>query len=120
VLANHNAPRQVVISGPTAAVDDAVETLRQGVRCENGSLSRARFTARWCAPPATDSRRCSGRDHADPELPVWSNRTATVYGGDVRTELAAQIGAPVRFVDEIEGMYADGARIFVEAGPAGS
>ena len=35
----------------------------------------------------------------------------------VRAELAAQIGAPVRFVEQIEAMYADGARVFVEAGP---
>jgi acyl transferase domain-containing protein len=35
----------------------------------------------------------------------------------VRAELAAQIGAPVRFVDQIEAMYAAGARVFVEAGP---
>ena len=35
----------------------------------------------------------------------------------LRRRLAAQIGAPVRFVEQIEAMYAAGARIFVEAGP---
>ena len=29
----------------------------------------------------------------------------------------AQIGSPVRFLDEIEAMYAAGIRVFIEAGP---
>src|SRR6185295_17879802 len=55
-----------------------------------------------------------------PRIPVWSNRTAAPYeadAGHVRAELAAQIGAPVRFADEVEAMYAAGARVFVEVGP---
>jgi malonyl CoA-acyl carrier protein transacylase len=55
-----------------------------------------------------------------PEFPVWSNRTAAPYGDhadEIRAELAAQIGAPVGFVAQIEAMYEAGARIFVEAGP---
>jgi acyl transferase domain-containing protein len=35
----------------------------------------------------------------------------------VRSELAAQIGSPVRFMDEIEAMYEAGVRVFIEAGP---
>src|SRR5205814_5401589 len=36
---------------------------------------------------------------------------------EIRAELSAQVGAPVRFVDQIESMYAAGARVFVETGP---
>ncbi|GAA2910524.1 hypothetical protein GCM10020221_03030 [Streptomyces thioluteus] len=62
----------------------------------------------------------AGRRVAAPEIPVWANRTAAVYPGQpdgVREELAAQIGSPVRFVQQIERMYEAGARVFVEAGP---
>ncbi|MEV6788081.1 type I polyketide synthase, partial [Streptomyces sp. NPDC051098] len=55
-----------------------------------------------------------------PDLPVWSNTTARPYGPDpaaVRELLARQVAEPVRFVDQIEAMYASGVRIFVEAGP---
>ena len=55
-----------------------------------------------------------------PELPVWSNRTAARYPADptaIGAELGAQIGSPVRFAAQIEAMYADGARVFVECGP---
>lgn len=47
-----------------------------------------------------------------PEFPVWSNRTAAPYtaeGDAVRAELAAQIGAPVAFAEQIEAMYEAGA-----------
>ena len=37
----------------------------------------------------------------------------------MRWQLARQLALPVRFADEIEAMYADGARVFVEAGPGG-
>ena len=62
----------------------------------------------------------AGRPMAAPQLPVWSNRTAAPYPADpesIRAELAAQISAPVRFADQVEAMYAAGARVFVEAGP---
>ena len=48
------------------------------------------------------------RPVAAPRLPVWSNRTAAPYPADpglIRDELAAQIGAPVRFADQVEAMY---------------
>jgi NAD(P)-dependent dehydrogenase (short-subunit alcohol dehydrogenase family)/acyl carrier protein len=51
---------------------------------------------------------------------VWSNQTAERYPASadaVRAGLAAQISAPVRFVEQVEAMYADGARVFFEAGP---
>jgi acyl transferase domain-containing protein len=57
---------------------------------------------------------------AAPRRPVWSNRTAAPYPDDpalIRAEMAAQISEPVRFAEQVEAMYAAGARVFVEAGP---
>src|SRR5262249_25752547 len=57
-----------------------------------------------------------------PEIPVYSNTTAAPYptsAADVRQMIASQVAEPVRFVDEIESMYAAGARVFVEVGPGG-
>jgi acyl transferase domain-containing protein len=53
---------------------------------------------------------------------VYSNTTAACIPGEpdaIRARLAEHIGKPVHFVQEVEAMYADGARVFVEAGPAG-
>ncbi len=55
-----------------------------------------------------------------PTFPVWANTTAAPYPDDpaeVRATLAGQVAAPVRFVEQVEAMYAAGARVFVEAGP---
>lgn len=55
-----------------------------------------------------------------PALPVWSGATARPYAREacaVRDTLAGQVAAPVRFVEQIEDMYAAGVRTFVEAGP---
>ena len=55
-----------------------------------------------------------------PQIPVYSNSTATVYPSaieEVRETLARQIALPVRFVEQIEAMYAAGVRTFLEVGP---
>ncbi|MGH9126490.1 MAG: SDR family NAD(P)-dependent oxidoreductase [Acidimicrobiales bacterium] len=120
-IANHNAPNQVVISGPTAAIARAMERLaeaglsvkRMPVACAFHSPVVAAAAGRLRA--ALDSRAV-----AAPSLPVWSNTTAEPYPAQadaVRDTLARQVAEPVRFVDQIEAMYAAGARIFVEAGP---
>ncbi|WP_249030860.1 type I polyketide synthase [Micromonospora echinospora] len=121
VLANRNAPTEQVISGPTPAVQAAITALkaagltarRLNVACAFHSPLVAtavdRFAQVLAAQPVTP-----------PGITVWSNRTATAYpahADGVRHELAAQIGAPVRFVQQIEAMYAAGVRTFVEAGP---
>ncbi|WP_020575499.1 type I polyketide synthase [Actinopolymorpha alba] len=121
VPANQNAPRQVVVSGPTERVEDAVRALRDA----GLAAKRIPVACAFHSPVVAGATTTFGAVLADlplraPEIPVWSNRTAAPYGAsvaDVRAELAAQVGAPVRFVDQIEAMYASGARVFVEAGP---
>ncbi|MCM3926595.1 hypothetical protein ND748_33600, partial [Frankia sp. AiPs1] len=64
--------------------------------------------------------RLGALDVVAPTLPVWSNTTAQPYPAapeQVRATLAGQVAAPVRFVEQIEAMYAAGVRTFVEAGP---
>ncbi|RBM18595.1 polyketide synthase [Streptomyces sp. PT12] len=119
--ANHNSPTQTVISGATDAVDEAVRLLtdaghrpkRLPVACAFHSPLLEGAGERFAAALAHHPLRA-------PEFPVWANRTAAPYptGPDaIRAELAAQLGAEVRFVAQIEAMYAAGARVFVEAGP---
>jgi len=121
VLANHNGPRQVVISGPTPAVRRAVSVLKEKGLSARPIAVACAFHSPVVADGVTAFRSTlDGHPVAAPNLPVWSNRTAQPYPGgadQIRDELAAQIGAPVRFVDQIEAMYAAGARVFVEAGP---
>jgi acyl transferase domain-containing protein/NAD(P)H-dependent flavin oxidoreductase YrpB (nitropropane dioxygenase family)/NADP-dependent 3-hydroxy acid dehydrogenase YdfG len=119
VLANHNAPGQTVLSGPTAAVEDAVRALRErGIAAKLIPVACAFHSPLVAGASEVFAVDLDNAEIGDPALPVWSNRTAGPYEpGKVRTELAAQIGAPVRFVELIEDMYAAGARTFVEVGP---
>jgi acyl transferase domain-containing protein/NAD(P)H-dependent flavin oxidoreductase YrpB (nitropropane dioxygenase family) len=121
VIANHNAPLQVVISGLTPAVEAAVEALvargisakRIPVACGFHSPVVAAAATRFAAHLETIAL-------GKPRLPIWSNTTASPYPdgeGPTRALLAGQVAQSVRFVEQIESMYAAGARIFIEAGP---
>ncbi len=121
VVANHNAPRQSVISGPTAAVGEAVAALgRAGLAARPIPVACAFHSPVVAAAAGALADRLDALDVAAPALPVWSNTTAQPYPAapeQVRATLAGQVAAPVRFVEQIEAMYAAGVRTFVEAGP---
>ncbi|WBB73881.1 SDR family oxidoreductase [Micromonospora sp. WMMD1128] len=121
VLANRNAPQQVVVSGPTAKVRAAVVAFKNaGLSARTIPVACAFHSPVVAGAVETFAEVLAARSIAEPRIPVWSNLTAAPYSGDagqVRHHLAEQIGAPVRFVEQIEAMYAAGARLFVEVGP---
>ncbi|QXJ20725.1 SDR family NAD(P)-dependent oxidoreductase [Actinomadura graeca] len=121
VIANHNAPRQVVVSGTAAGLERAAAVLAgHGLAAERLPVACA-FHSPLVAPASAGLRAAlAGRDLRSPAFPVWSNTTAAPYEtdpADLADGLAGQLAAPVRFVEQIEAMYAAGARTFVEAGP---
>jgi acyl transferase domain-containing protein/NAD(P)H-dependent flavin oxidoreductase YrpB (nitropropane dioxygenase family) len=118
VIANHNSPEQVVISGTTRAVTAATGRLRDaGLVVRPIEVACAFHSPVIAGAGALFAETLAELEIGEPALPVWSNRTATAYTRHPRAELADQVGAPVRFTEQIESMYAAGARIFVEAGP---
>ncbi|TQK51704.1 acyl transferase domain-containing protein [Streptomyces sp. SLBN-118] len=121
VLANLNAPGQTVVSGPTDAVREAVAVLRSA----GLGAKRLPVACAFHSPLVADAVPAF-RAHLtevalqQPEFTVWGNATAAPYPASpdaIRDGLAQQLAVPVRFAEQIEAMYADGARIFVEAGP---
>ncbi|MGW6710842.1 acyltransferase domain-containing protein, partial [Streptomyces sp. NPDC054956] len=121
VVANHNAPRQCVISGPTACVSEAVAALREaGLSAEPIPVACAFHSGVVAGASAALAEELAGTATADAAVPVWSNTTAGPYPGsaeEVRALVARQVAEPVRFVEQVENMYAAGVRTFVEAGP---
>lgn len=121
VLANHNSPEQTVISGPTADVEAAVTQLRAaGLGAKRISVACAFHSPLVAAAGSAFGRALEAIGVVRPAVPVYGNRTAGLYPASpdaIRGELAAQVGSPVRFVEQVEAMYAAGARVFVEAGP---
>ncbi|HWD56355.1 MAG TPA: SDR family NAD(P)-dependent oxidoreductase [Acidimicrobiales bacterium] len=121
VIANDNAPNQVVISGTRPGVESVVRELADAgvaakvlnVHCAFHSPLLATASEQLAAALRTVPL-------AVPRIPVWTNTTAAPYPNDaegIRSVLAGQVTRPVRFVDEIEAMYEAGIRVFVEAGP---
>jgi acyl transferase domain-containing protein/NAD(P)H-dependent flavin oxidoreductase YrpB (nitropropane dioxygenase family)/NAD(P)-dependent dehydrogenase (short-subunit alcohol dehydrogenase family) len=121
VCANHNAPDQTVVSGPTAAIAVACALLKEkGVSVRPLSVACA-FHSPIVASASAPFRDLLGEVTFSPlRHQVWSNRHAAPHAMDASTarqELAAQIACPVRFVDQILAMHDAGARTFIEVGP---
>ena len=122
-LANINAPRQTVVSGTVRAIEAL-----------HGQLSAAGLAARRLAVSAAFHSPLAGsavgplREFLEtleltaPRIDVYGNADAMVYPAEpdaIRRTLAEHLAAPVRFLDQIEALYADGVRTFIEVG-AGS
>ncbi|MCB0137526.1 MAG: ACP S-malonyltransferase, partial [Caldilineaceae bacterium] len=121
VVANHNSPEQVVISGIESAIQATEEKLRQAaIRFQRLPVSTA-FHSVVVRPAAAPFR--AFLDHITvhkPLVPVYANSMAATYSSvpdAIRETLAGQIAEPVRFAEQIEAMYAAGVRTFVEVGP---
>jgi acyl transferase domain-containing protein/NADP-dependent 3-hydroxy acid dehydrogenase YdfG len=120
VVANDNAPDQVVLSGSETAIADAAAALEaRGLlarRLPVASAFHSKIVAGAVAPFRADLDRV---DFAPPALPVYSNTTAAPYDSDVvvaKALLSEQLSKPVRFREQLLAMHAAGARIFIEVG----
>ena len=121
VIANKNAPRQCVLSGPAAEIE----------RAEQYFAARKIATRAIGVSRAFHSRLVAGAEHSfrsvlesitftPSAIPVFANTTALPYPADpgsARAVLAGQLARPVEFVSQIEAMYRMGARTFLEVGP---
>jgi acyl transferase domain-containing protein/NAD(P)H-dependent flavin oxidoreductase YrpB (nitropropane dioxygenase family) len=121
VVANDNAPDQIVLSGPSSSIDEAlVELERAGISARRLPVACA-FHSPVVASAADVFRGVLGEhDVREPSFPVFANATAAQYPtnpDEIRELLARQLAEPVRFVEQVEAMYVAGARVFVEAGP---
>ena len=119
-LANHNAPAQVVFAGTPQALDSVAARLAAegmtAVRLKAATGFHSPLVAPAAEPFAGVLRQA---DIRAPVLDVYAGRDARIYPADpaeVRRGLAAQIAAPVQFVDVVDAMYARGVRTFVEVG----
>ncbi|TNE92352.1 MAG: acyltransferase domain-containing protein, partial [Deltaproteobacteria bacterium] len=120
VVANHNAPTQVVLSGSTEAIAD-VEKRFAGVGITAKRLNVATAFHSSIVSPSTKpfGEFLDGVKFGKAELPVYANSEAAPYpktAKAMRKVLAGQIAESVRFVEQVEAMYEAGARTFVEVG----
>jgi [acyl-carrier-protein] S-malonyltransferase len=120
-LANINSPKQIVVSGATAAVDRLVEL----VNAEPGGRAMrlpvgAAFHSEYMRPvrEALDVALAE-MDIADPAVPLVANHSGRPVddAAGVREALLGQIASPVRFADCVHSLVDAGCTSFLELGP---
>jgi [acyl-carrier-protein] S-malonyltransferase len=118
VVANDNAPGQLVLAGPTDALDAAEDVARDetGARARRLDVSGA-FHSPLMEPAADRLRAALDRTPVSPmEIPVYCNGTAAPFV-DIRAELAENLLRPVRWRETLLALRTAGVDRFVELGP---
>jgi acyl transferase domain-containing protein/NAD(P)H-dependent flavin oxidoreductase YrpB (nitropropane dioxygenase family)/NAD(P)-dependent dehydrogenase (short-subunit alcohol dehydrogenase family)/acyl carrier protein len=120
---NYNAPKQIVVAGSTAGLAAFTAKLDEAkVAFDALNVACAFHSPLLAAAEGLFASTLKGTTVHKATLPVWSNTTAEPYpttAQALKKRLATHLVSPVRFTEEIEAMYADGARVFIEAGPGG-
>ena len=121
VIANHNAPKQVVISGTVAAIASFENKLSiakiEFRRLPVAAAFHSKLVASCCDEFAQSLAKVK---ISAPLAPIFGNQTGAPFANDaqaIRAQLAAQIANPVRFVETVQAMYESGVRTFIEVGP---
>jgi [acyl-carrier-protein] S-malonyltransferase len=121
VIANYNAPDQLVISGSTLAVERAslLAKERGAKRVVPLKVSAAFHSPLLQSAAEGMARAIETVQITDLRVPLIANVTGEplVTAADVRREIVAQVTASVRWVDTVQRMAQDGASRFVEIGP---
>nr|WP_307821824.1 polyketide synthase [Streptomyces coffeae] len=120
VLSHDNAPRQSMVCGPRAAVEEFVTAMRaEGVIAQLLPFQSG-FHTPMLAPYLEPIKESVGRfELLVPATPVWSATTAAPYPHDeaaVRDLFVRHLLEPVRFRALTEALHASGVRAFVQVG----
>jgi [acyl-carrier-protein] S-malonyltransferase len=118
---NFNAPGQIVIAGHTAAVQRAI------AQAKTAGARRA-VLLQVSVPAHSDLMRPAADQMAErlgkviiktPKIPVLHNVDVSAKSApdEIRRALAAQLYNPVRWVETIEKMVAEGVMMLFESGP---
>lgn len=116
-VANHNAPGQLVLSGPLATVKAASKGARErGLKSMRLPIAGAFHSPTMAAAVGPFREVLEGIELYEPEVPVFHCTTARPFE-DVGEELADALVRPVEWTDTLEAMREAGADTFVEPGP---
>lgn len=121
VAANYNCPGQLVISGSIEGINEACEKLKAaGAKRALVLQVGGAFHSPLMMPAQQELEKAiSETQFNHPICPVYQNYTAKAVTNpdSIKTNLIAQLTAPVKWTQTMEQMIADGATQFFEAGP---
>ncbi|OLZ51471.1 beta keto-acyl synthase [Amycolatopsis coloradensis] len=120
VIANHNAPQQVTVSGDRASVEKLARMLGERKVTSQELATSGAFHSPLVADAVPKlTAFLDDLDVSAPRIPVYGKAGGAIYPaqpGAVRRGIAEHVVSPVHFTDTVEAMYADGVRTFVEVG----
>nr|WP_052056734.1 type I polyketide synthase [Colwellia psychrerythraea] len=120
-IANYNSNNQVVVAGVTSQIAIALDVLKgKGYKVVPLPVSAAFHTPLVGHAQKPFSDAIDNAKFNKPLVPVYSNGTAKAHSNkaaEIKKSLKNHILESVHFNEEIDNIYADGGRVFVEFGP---
>lgn len=115
---NFNCPSQVTCSGLTEEMAPFIEE----VKAAGGRAVPLKVKGAFHSPFMKDAAssfkaEILKAEVKEREIPLYSNKTAKVYGDDVAELLSSQICSPVKWEQTIRNMISAGFDTFIEMGP---
>jgi [acyl-carrier-protein] S-malonyltransferase len=121
VAANYNCPGQLVISGAYSAVASACESLKEkGARRALILPVGGAFHSPLMEPAREKlAAAIEKTPFAQASCPIYQNVVAQAVtdAEQIKSNLIAQLTAPVRWTQSVHQMASDGATLFTEVGP---
>ncbi len=120
-IANYNSINQTVVSGSLSGIETLIEEAsKQGITAKKLRVSTAFHSGIVKQVEEEMKKVLLGLTFNPPKIDVYSNVTGMEYPSQpelIQNLLIEQICSSVKWVEEIENIYKDGGRIFVEVGP---
>ncbi|MBW1947157.1 MAG: ACP S-malonyltransferase [Deltaproteobacteria bacterium] len=120
VLANHNSPDQIVVTGETDLVGDLCKKAKaEGARAIPLKVSGAYHSPLMAEASGRFSEILDKISFFRPEIPIYSNVTARPESDPekIKDLMKKQICSPVRWYEIVINMDRDGISNFIELGP---
>ena len=121
VPANYNCPGQLVISGETAAVEEACAKLKEaGAKRALMLPVNGAFHSPLMQPAQEKlAAAIENTKFRNPTIPVYQNITTTAVSipEEIKQNLIKQLTGPVKWTQSVQNMIKDGATTFIEVGP---
>ncbi|BDA61370.1 type I polyketide synthase [Shewanella xiamenensis] len=120
-IANYNSPTQLVIAGATTATQQAAKAIGElGFKAIALPVSGAFHTPLVAHAQKPFSEAIDKAQFNTPKIALYANGTGQLHPSDANAIKAAfkdHMLQSVHFSEQLEAMYAAGARVFVEFGP---
>lgn len=120
-IANYNCPGQIVITGKTQSVEEAAKKLKEAGAKRTILLNvSGPFHSSLLEPAGEElAEELKGVELHPLQIPYVTNVTAQKVEDIQETKglLAEQVSSPVRWMQSVETMIADGTDTFIEIGP---